>query len=46
LASSPTTRSTAFFEAFWEELQQFEYVEGQNLAIEFRTAEEDRKFNF
>jgi putative ABC transport system substrate-binding protein len=38
-SSFPAPRSTAFFEAFWEELHQFGYVEGQNLAIEFRTGE-------
>jgi putative ABC transport system substrate-binding protein len=40
LASSfPSPRSTPFFEAFWDELHRIGYVEGQNLAIEFRTAE-------
>jgi putative ABC transport system substrate-binding protein len=40
LASSfPSPRSTPFFEAFWDELHRLGYVEGQNLAIEFRTAE-------
>jgi putative ABC transport system substrate-binding protein len=40
LASSfPSPRSTPFFEAFWEELHTLGYVEGQNLALEFRTAE-------
>jgi len=32
-------RSTPFFEAFWEELHTLGYVEGQNLALELRTAE-------
>ena len=38
-SSFPAPRSTPFFEAFWEELHHFGYVEGQNLAIEFRTGE-------
>jgi hypothetical protein len=37
-SSFPSPRSTSFFNAFWEELHQLGYVEGQDLAIEFRAA--------
>ena len=39
LLSTGNPRSTAIFQAFEQRLRELGYVEGQNLAIEFRTAE-------
>jgi len=37
--SSANPRSSAFFQAFEQRLRELGYIEGRNLAIEFRTAE-------
>ena len=37
--SSVNPRSTAFFQAFEQRLRELGYIEGQNLAIEYRNAE-------
>jgi putative ABC transport system substrate-binding protein len=39
LLSSTFSRSFSFFDAFFDELRRFGHIEGQNLIIEFRTAE-------
>src|SRR5712692_9736918 len=36
LLASPPAANAPFFEAFWQRLREFGYVEGQNIAVEYR----------